>query len=432
MKMYDFFLALICFLLLLISLLALIPVLCICQVFTLLLKICLSIKHSQWIKFVDNYDAFLLIQKDKVKMVANAFMIFHGTFDLEDIKTTIKTKWTNVKKKDQYKHLHLRQHTTDSCGYFFWLQDDNFSTDDHVQLYDCKPPANQNELDGIFSELCSQALATNKSPWLILLFPLDEYFAEEPHQYVVFFRFHHCLGDGYNLTQMICRCFLDEKCIKIPPHKPKKAFPLFTVLTTFFYFPKFIIESLIIKDRNILHGPPQTEKTFVRPLIFCSLERVKTVAKATGATINDIMVSCIGGALKRYFSECKAPPLGDVRCAIPIAMPVNLKDCGFKNEVAGIMLPLAISENTAVERLRRTQQETSKFKAIPFYYISYLLFKLLFNRLPAHITNIFYREIDVTCIISNVPLLQNPGFNHRGKQLVACNTFPPLNNNTGM
>uniref|UniRef100_T1IIH5 diacylglycerol O-acyltransferase n=1 Tax=Strigamia maritima TaxID=126957 RepID=T1IIH5_STRMM len=279
---------------------------------------------------------------------------------MEQMKNAVKSKWTDVNdKQDQYKHPRLRKHVADSCGYFYWLIDKNFSIDDHIQIYDCKPPKNQNQLDDLCSQISSQPLPKNQSPWLILLFPLDESFGNNEPRYVVFFRFHHCLGDGYNLNRMISNCFLDEKYLNFLKAKSEKKISITTLLTTFFYYPKFLVDCCLSKDNNILHGPPQTGKRFLQQVSLYSLPRVKKIAKATGATINDVMVSCIAGALKKYFSKNNAPPLKDVHCYVPVLLQSASEEAGFKNNTSMSLLPLALSDATGLGRLKSTQKATS-------------------------------------------------------------------------
>uniref|UniRef100_T1IIH6 Uncharacterized protein n=1 Tax=Strigamia maritima TaxID=126957 RepID=T1IIH6_STRMM len=352
-------------------------------------------------------------------------MTFRGSVNLEQMKTTVKTKWTNVKKKnDQYKHLHLRQQIVDSCGYFYWLLEKNFSIDDHVQIYDCKPPKNQNELDDLCTEICSQPLSENKSPWITLIFPLDDSFGDEP-RYVVFFRLHHCMGDGVNLTQMLNRCVLDEKHLNILTPNLEKKFSIKTLLTTFFYFPKYALDTIPNKELNILHGPPQTGKRFFRHLTSYSLPRVKKIGKATGATINDLMVSCIAGALKKYFAEYDAPPVRDVHSIIPIATQSSSEEVGFKNNISVSHIILALSDKTALARLKSTQRIMRKYnKKSPFYIFSYYVVKLFVNRLPYQITRLMFYLQDSTCIISNIPMQQSQCLATNGDELLHCYVFP--------
>uniref|UniRef100_T1JC51 Uncharacterized protein n=1 Tax=Strigamia maritima TaxID=126957 RepID=T1JC51_STRMM len=425
--MREFLLAFSCFLLLGIpSVLLLAPILCICEIFRQFFTICLSIKHRQWIQLVSNSNTIYLLQKDMPGLILNYFMIFQGSLDLAQMKETIKSKWTDVKK-----NLRLRQHVVDSCGYFYWLPDNIFTIDNHVKIYKCKPPTNQNELDDIFSEISSQLLAENISQWLVLLFPLDDAFANEP-RYVMLFRFHHCLGDGYNSTRMLNHCFLNEKCIKYLPAKTEKSFSFSALLIGFFYHFKYIVDTLLTKDCNILKGPSQTSKRYLTYFIVCSLSRMKTISNRSGATVNDVMVSCVAGALKKYFCKTNAVPVSDVHCVVPVSMQSQSEEVGFKNDISVHLLPFSLSEKTALERLESTRQIICKAKNSPNYVLHYNLIKLIMNRLPNQITRHIFRLIDITCYITNVPMQQSQCFNVYDQEVMVCNLLPPLDGSASL
>jgi WS/DGAT/MGAT family acyltransferase len=103
-------------------------------------------------------------------------------------------------------------------------------------------------------------------------------------------------------------------------------------------------------------GPRRSFATLSLPL-----DEVKRVARAHGASINDVVLSICGSALRRLLlAEGKLP-----RTAMVAAMPVSLREAGDhapENQVSMVQCSLATDLADPLERLRAIQASTAQIK----------------------------------------------------------------------
>ncbi len=124
---------------------------------------------------------------------------------------------------------------------------------------------------------------------------------------------------------------------------------------------------------KLLVLPPDNDSIFkgelgVRKRVIWSepvpLDDVKAIARAAGATINDVLVAAVAGAMRRYMEEHGGAV--DVRTMIP----VNLRDprkslSNLGNEFALVYLNLPLSEASAALRLREIKRQMDMLKQSP-------------------------------------------------------------------
>ncbi len=99
-----------------------------------------------------------------------------------------------------------------------------------------------------------------------------------------------------------------------------------------------------------------------RRIITCDLpfSRVRAMAKQSGGSINDVLLSICGGALRRYLREVDALP----RKSLLAGMPVAVKSAGQVegNQLSFILSPYFTNERDALKRLRRVIRTTRSAK----------------------------------------------------------------------
>jgi diacylglycerol O-acyltransferase len=115
-------------------------------------------------------------------------------------------------------------------------------------------------------------------------------------------------------------------------------------------------------DRTVWTGRPGTQKavSWSPPL---ALDAVKEVAREHGATLNDILVAALAGALRRYLIDH-----GDPVDEVVWMVPVNLKpfdgdlpkDLG--NHFALVMLDMPLTGATPQQRIADVRQRMSRIK----------------------------------------------------------------------
>ena len=135
------------------------------------------------------------------------------------------------------------------------------------------------------------------------------------------------------------------------------------------------------------------------------LQRVKEIASHSGATVNDVLVSALAGALERYQLDH-----GGRAVDLPTMIPVNLRPLHVPlprelgNRFALVMLTLPSGSGSPVSRLAETKRRMDAIKASPEPAITFSLIQLiglLGTRLNRFLVTFFAGK--ATGVTTNVP-----------------------------
>ncbi len=137
------------------------------------------------------------------------------------------------------------------------------------------------------------------------------------------------------------------------------------------------------------------------------LQQIKDIAKASDATVNDVLVSALAGALERY--QLDHPGGGDA-VDIPTMIPVNLRplhlplprELGNRFSLVLLLLPSGLA--TATERLAETKLRMDRIKRSPEPVITFAMIQgigLLGRRLSRLLVTFFAGK--ASGVTTNVP-----------------------------
>jgi diacylglycerol O-acyltransferase / wax synthase len=90
------------------------------------------------------------------------------------------------------------------------------------------------------------------------------------------------------------------------------------------------------------------------------LPRVKAVARATGTTVNNVILASVGGACRRYLQEQDALPKRSLTASVAVGIE---RDPDTPNAASGFVAPLGTSTDDPVQRLQMITASTSRGKA---------------------------------------------------------------------
>jgi WS/DGAT/MGAT family acyltransferase len=110
--------------------------------------------------------------------------------------------------------------------------------------------------------------------------------------------------------------------------------------------------------RSLFNVPITAQRRLGTQLL--DLARVKAVSAATGATVNDVSLAIIGGAVRRYLMEQDKLPAKTLMASVPVGLARGEGKGG--NAVAGFVCPLLTDEPDPVKRLERIHQVTTRSK----------------------------------------------------------------------
>jgi WS/DGAT/MGAT family acyltransferase len=135
------------------------------------------------------------------------------------------------------------------------------------------------------------------------------------------------------------------------------------------------------------------------------LERVKEIGRATGCTVNDILIAALTGALRTYMeTRGDAPDIGDLRAMVP----VNLRPTGgpleLGNEFGMVYLSLPVSTGDPLRRLFEVKRRMDMLKRSPEANVVYKVLNLL-GRLPGELASVAVDHFagKASAVLTNVP-----------------------------
>jgi WS/DGAT/MGAT family acyltransferase len=297
----------------------------------------------------------------------------------------------------------FRQKAAATASGAFWEIDEDFEIRGHVRRVALPGLADQAELEEYVSDLASTALDLSRPLWQ---FHFVENFVEGP---VLVMRIHHCYADGIALVQVflsLTDVSPEGDALTASPEKWKrrraKESTIFQRLLeparegvdSFVHFMARLAEEavLLLNEpdkagqylselselvRELTHAltlpnDPKTlfkKKLGVRKRVAWAepipLDQVSAVSKALGCTVNDVLISAVAGALRRYMLEEGETVTAETE--IRATVPVNLRPLEHARELGNhfglVFLTLPISVANPLERLYCVNERMNELKA---------------------------------------------------------------------
>jgi WS/DGAT/MGAT family acyltransferase len=269
-----------------------------------------------------------------------------------------------------------------------WVDDPRFDLDQHLVVRRLAAPGGDAALREFVEEHISQPLDLAHPLWQVWL--VHGYRPDDggPAGSVVLARIHHAVADGIALAHVLLS-LTDPADDAVPPPAPAPADdgargPLRAALHLFADLARLVrpeaavdaltlawqtgqvVDKLLLGSlpRTPLSGTPGIAKRAVwsRPH---DLAAVKAAGRATGSTVNDILMSAVGGAVASYLTARGAEPVD-----LTAMVPVNVRAEGplpteLGNRFALVLFPLVSTVVDARTRLDRTRGRMDAIKASP-------------------------------------------------------------------
>jgi WS/DGAT/MGAT family acyltransferase len=283
-----------------------------------------------------------------------------------------------------------------SLGQWSWTEDDEVDLEYHVRLTALPYPGRVRELLALVSRLHGTLLDRHRPLW-------ESYVIEglEDGRFAVYTKLHHALMDGVSgMQRLTAGLSTDANGKAKPPWAPRgdaavsasagqESSGLLSgawdrVRKTGEFAGKIAAAqpALLKAMRDTMSDdaaalPFQAPKSMLNTKIAGArriaaqtwpLARVKAVAKASGATINDVAVAMCAGALRQYLLDNNALPDKALVALLPVSMRgtslAGSLSGGDANKVGGILCELATNEADPAVRLERIHHSTQNAKTI--------------------------------------------------------------------
>jgi len=345
-------------------------------------------------------------QQDRAtnRHIIHALMVVDGPPDINKLRKIICERLVYGKdEKGERICPRLTQVIQRHLGYYVWKEDEDFTVEKQVLNWTGDHPKRLEDLDEAISEICSTPLPEAVSPWQFLVVPILE-----ENCFGLLLRVHHSVADGVALTRVFVKNLYD-----VPPQgaEPKK---FSTKQRVFMWCKAILVGPLMVltkffskSDRSSIHGQELCGKKVVAWSKNVDLSLVKKVKNVAGTTVNDVMVSCLAGALHDYLKgrdNCDGAKLDDMWASVPVDIRASTNSVKLKNKFALVFLRLPIVAKNAVDRLLATKQRMDIIKTSAEPLVTATTVQILMM-LPEFISrpliDFFCRKM--SCVLSNVP-----------------------------
>ncbi len=338
-----------------------------------------------------------------------------------------------------------------------WIEDHDIDLEYHVRHAALPWPGGERELGELVGRLQSTPLDLSRPPWECTIIE-----GLEGSRFALFIKMHHSLIDGVSGMKLLQRAMSTdrEKSLRMPPFwssgaeraaqsGPAAVPPTFagaaaaaitalsgqvqTVPQLAAAFGKMLrrigdpgegmVVPFVDSPRSVLNGRIREKRRFATQQF--SLERMRTVAKAADATLNDVVLAICAGALRRFLQERDSLPKKSLTAGIPVSVRPQ-DDEGTGNAITFIVAALGTDIADPVARLAAIRASVRHAKAhlqgLPKHAMEQYTMLLMSATLISMLTGIGGRTRPMFNItISNVPGPDKPLF-FRGAELVA--TYP--------
>jgi WS/DGAT/MGAT family acyltransferase len=163
------------------------------------------------------------------------------------------------------------------------------------------------------------------------------------------------------------------------------------------------------------------------------LQDIKTVGKVVGATLNDVLIATVTGALREYLKKQNSP-VNELE--MKVLVPVNIRKPGDEvnlgNKFSLVYLGLPVHVEDRMMRLKEVKRRMDELKRSPEPFVDYLLLNAL-GLVPTNMAkkgaHLFANK--ASAVLTNVPGPQIPLY-FSGKQIKNLNFWVPRSGNISM
>ena len=375
-------------------------------------------------------------------MIINGLMWFEGKVDYDVFTHVLENRFI-----ERYERFQQRI-VTGPDSRLYWERDPHFDIRAHVRRIALPEPRTQETLQTLLSSVINEPLDRRKPLWRFFLVE------EVEGGTALFGRIHHCIGDGIALIRVLLDMTsesLDDSvrfALEAPPPLPRSSrrrgllgqisrtvkgvaktsveISKTMVTQTLLTFednkhPVEVVKSLGILSatsaailakllilpadrRSVFKGELGAIKRVVwsKPL---DLAQIKAIGRAHNATINDVLVAAVAGALRDYMLHVGDDPAkGDINAMVPVNLRPLDKAIDLGNQFALVYLPLPVSLADPVARLKATKYQMDVLKSSPEPMLVYQILGVIGN-LPLDIAKqaTMWFSSKASAVLTNVP-----------------------------
>ena len=259
-----------------------------------------------------------------------------------------------------------------------WIEDPDFDLDYHLRHIGLPPPGTPEQLGELAGDIASRPLDRNRPLWEMWIVE-----GLENGDVATIAKMHHCTVDGVSGSNLMVHLFdLEPNPPKPaeqeewkPEHKPSDLELVGYAMNSRARRPlglaKVIPQTVrsvvnLVQTRRNSEGPGMATPLTAPRTIFnhaitarrqvaytsVSLDDIKTIKKAFGTTVNDVVLTVAAGALRRYLEQHDEIPDKSLIATVPVSVRGDDdKESVGSNQVSALFTTLGTDIEDPVARL---------------------------------------------------------------------------------
>lgn len=335
--------------------------------------------------------AWLRMESPDNMMMVTGVLVFGAPMDYDRLKATLEHRLMGL---DRFHQRIVRP----AFGPPYWEDDPDYDLSYHLQRAALPPPGDQATLQELVSLMASTQLDFSRPLWQLHL--VDNYGDGS----ALICRLHHCIGDGLALVYVLLSLtdtVADTPWPIIQPQRPQRRArrslktilrPIHAAASTTRRTAATLIEQYREMREDPSHVkelaslPPRSAAALARLLLLwpdpktafkgpldipkraawsapIPLRDVKNVGRTLGGTVNDVLLTAMTGALRRYLLRRDQPVDGlNFRAVVPVNLrrPGTEHELGNKFGLVFLSLPVGIADPS--ERLVEVRRRMDALK----------------------------------------------------------------------
>jgi diacylglycerol O-acyltransferase len=262
-----------------------------------------------------------------------------------------------------------------------WVRDQQFDIERHVHRLALPTPGGYAELTDLASHLAGLPLDRSRPLWEMWV--IEGYRGEDGRDLVaVFSKMHHATVDGVsgaNLISHLCSLEPDSGPLAEEPstgwpHEPQRPELLGRAVLSLGTRPLHAVRLLEptlrglvstigrAREGTAMAAPLTAPRTSFNGTITAhraigfsemDLDVIKAVKSATGTTVNDVVLTVAGGALRSYLADRDELPDSSLLATVPVSVRAESRRSDGANKVSALFARLGTDLEDPLERLQR-------------------------------------------------------------------------------
>lgn len=338
-------------------------------------------------------------------------MVIHGVYTtdpitLDEARSIFQSRVLAADGGRRYPRFRMR--VVRSRGRWYWEDDPAFDIARHIVASPLTGHVSAAMLQDYIATIAHQPLAADRPLWRI---EHVEDFEDGESAFLV--RIHHAMADGIAFVPIIM-ALMDELADPAPARaetsRPAGGWLRSAVLAPL-AIPLVLVERALWRpDRHALHGPPvggRKRLTWTRSF---PLDDVKRFKNRFGATVNDVLMALVSGAVARFLETSAGQQVRYLRFSMPINMREPGAELRMENRFAAVPLTLPAQPRDLPRRLSAVKARLDTLKSGLRPLAIYDAVNVMLTLMPAGLSR---RLIDFfankcTGVVTNLPGPQRP------------------------